>query len=156
LRELENLDYDVYVLQESHVSDKRQADIIARCWRGKCLWSFCTGKSGGVAIFFSANISGSVCRFIYDSDGRILSVLISIGELMLNVVNIYAPNLVSDRKSFFSCLHQFFISQRELIIGGDFNCVDSTSDRLNSDNVHSSEKISLSSLKSNFLLTNLA
>ena len=48
-----------------------------------------------------------------------------IGEIMVNIVNIYAPNLVSDCKSFFSCLHHF-ISQSELIIGGDFNCVDSS------------------------------
>lgn len=53
LRKLESLDYDVYFLQETHVSDKRKADAIARLWHGKCLWSFCIGKSGGVAIVFS-------------------------------------------------------------------------------------------------------
>lgn len=155
LRELESLDYDVYLLQETHVSDKQQADAIARLWHGKCLWSFSTGKSGGVAFFFSPRFSGSVLRFVFDSGGRILSVLIKIGDVMVNIVNIYAPNLVSDRKSFFSDLHHYFISRGELIIGGDFNCVDSVSDKLNSDNVLSSDKTSLSSLKSSFLLTDV-
>ena len=73
-----------------------------------------------------------------------MSVLASIREIMLNIVNIYAPNVVSDQKSFFSCLHHYFISQGKLIVSGDFNCVDSTSDKLHSDSVHSSEKASLS------------
>ena len=108
-----------------------------------------------MAVFFSSKFSGSVLRFIFDSDGCILTVLLRIGEIMVNIVNIYAPNLVSDRKSFFSCLHHYFIAQGELIIGGDFNCVDSTSDELNSDNVHSLDKTSFSSLKSNFFLTDV-
>lgn len=65
LRKLESLDYDVYFLQETHVSDKRKADAIARLWHGKCLWSFCIGKSGGVAIVFSPRFSGSVLRFVF-------------------------------------------------------------------------------------------
>ena len=32
LHELKSLDYDIYLLQETHVSEKRQADAIA------CLW----------------------------------------------------------------------------------------------------------------------
>lgn len=82
-------------------------------------------------------------------------MLIQIGLVKLNVVNIYAPNTVSDRKIFFECLHDYFISQGDLVIGGDFNCVGSTSDRMHSNDVHSSDKISLSSLKSNFLLTDI-
>lgn len=45
LRELESLDYDVHLLQETRVSDKQQADAIARLWHGKCIWYFSTGKS---------------------------------------------------------------------------------------------------------------
>ena len=152
LRELANLNYDIYFLQETHVFDKQQGDSFARLWRGKCLWSFGTGQSAGVATLFSPKFTGSIDRFIFDSDGRILSALISVGAIKLNIVNIYAPNDVSNRKNFFSHLHVYFISQRELIIGGDFNCVDSTSDKLHSNNVHSADKTSLSSLKSQFLL----
>ena len=97
----------------------------------------------------------SPCVSFLDSDGRIFSMLIEVGSSRVNVLNIYAPNTISDRKVFFESLHGYFISQGELITAGDFNCVDSTSDRLHSNDVHSSDKLSLSSLKSNFLLTDV-
>ena len=63
---------------------------------------FGTGKSAGVVVLLSPHFSGSVQRFLFDSDGRILNLLFTFGPLSkLNVINIYAPNLVSDRKTFF-------------------------------------------------------
>ena len=44
-RELELLNYDIFLLQETHVSCKSQAEAIERVWRGDCFWSFGTGKS---------------------------------------------------------------------------------------------------------------
>ena len=85
-----------------HVSCPKQAKILERSRRGKCYWSFGTGKSAGVAVLLSPHFSGSVQRFLFDSDGRILNLLFTFGPLSkLNVINIYAPNLVSDRKTFF-------------------------------------------------------
>ena len=48
LRELERLNYDLFLLQETHVSTKRFADEIACCWPGQSFWSFGRGKSAGV------------------------------------------------------------------------------------------------------------
>lgn len=154
-RELSLLNYDVFLLQETHVSCKTQADAFERLWRGRCFWSFGTKRSAGVAVLFSPSFSGKSLRFVFDSDGRIFSMLIEVGLAKINVLNIYAPNVISDRKAFFENLHDYFISQGDLIIGGDFNCVDSASDKLHSDDVHSSDKLSISSLKSNFLLTDV-
>ena len=109
--ELEFLAYDVFLLQETHVSCKSQADSIERVWRGQCFWSFGVGKSAGVAVFLSPNFSGIVQRFVFDSDGRVLSLLFQFNSLKRNVINIYAPNGVSDRKAFFEQLHQHFLSQ---------------------------------------------
>ena len=148
--ELSLLDYDVFLLQETHVSCKKKADSFERLWRGRCFWSFGTGSSAGVAVLFSSNFSGKCLRFIFDSYGHIFSMLIVVGSSGVNVLNIYAPNTVSDRKAFFESLHDYFISQGDLIIAGDFNCVDSSSDRLHSNDVLSSDKLSLLSLKSNF------
>ena len=102
LRELERLNYDLFLLQETHVSTKRLADDIARCWPGQCFWSFRRGKSAGVALFVSPRFSGHVSRFLFDSDGRVLSALVLLGSISLNIVNIYAPNTVSERKIFLS------------------------------------------------------
>ena len=73
--ELEVLNFDIVLLQETHVSCPKQAKVFERSWRRKCYWSFGTGKSAGVTVLLSPNFFGSVERFVFDSDGRILSLL---------------------------------------------------------------------------------
>ena len=77
-----------------HVSCKKHAEEFEKLWRGKCLWFFGTGKSAGVAILFSLNCPGKIIRFLTDSDGRILSLLIECYHSKLNLVNISAPNVI--------------------------------------------------------------
>lgn len=57
--------------------------------------------SAGVAILFSPNFSGKIICFLFDSDGRILSLLINFNHSMLNIVNIYSPCSASDRRALF-------------------------------------------------------
>ena len=40
VNELVYLNCDVILLQETHVSCKRQVEKFEKLWRGKCLWSF--------------------------------------------------------------------------------------------------------------------
>ena len=47
---------------------------------------------------------------------------------------------MSDCKSFFNRLHTFFLSPRDLILGGDFNCIDSDLDRLHIKSDFSADK----------------
>lgn len=110
LHELERLDYDVYFLQETHVSCKRSADLFANTWKGQCLWSFGSRKSAGVAILFSPDFSGKIIRYLHDFDGRILSVLVEIDSVKINLVCLYAPDIVSDCRVFFENIHTFFLS----------------------------------------------
>ena len=123
------MDLDIILLQETHVTCKSQADEIAKKWSGDCFWSFGTGKRAGVAMFVSPRFQGKISRFIFDSDGRIFSALIQIGDCQLNLVNVYAPNTVAGRRTFFQNLHQYFLSPSR-IVAGDFNCVDNSLDRL--------------------------
>ena len=153
----ENLDYDLFLLQETHISCKTQADSIEKGFKGQCFWSFGIGKSAGVAIFVSPKFSGNIIRYIRDTDGRILSFLLDYNSSNFNIVNLYAPNTVSDHKAFFDCLHTFFLPPGDLILGGDFNSIDSDLDRLNikikSD--VSADKRRLSALKSDFCLVDV-
>ena len=155
LRELERLNCDLFLLQETHVSTKRLADEIARSWPGKCFWSFGRGKSAGVALFISPRFAGQISRFLFDPDGRVFSALILLGPLSFNVVNIYAPNTVSDRKTFFERLHDYFISNGSRIIAGDFNCIDNRLDRLQSCNTSLPDKRCLSAFLSDFSLVDV-
>lgn len=92
---------DVALLQETPVSCKKEADRFEKHWSGECFWSFDTSRSAGVAILFSPNFSGKIICFLFDSDGRILSLLINFNHSMLNIVNIYSPCSASDRRALF-------------------------------------------------------
>ena len=106
-RELSRLDYHIFFLQETHVSCKKHVGAIEKLWRGQCLWSFGTGRSAGVAVLFSPNFSGKMSRYVFDSDGRILSVLIQYNNASFNL-----KNPISDRKVFFEGLHEYFLSRQ--------------------------------------------
>ena len=101
LNELSRLDLDIILLQETHVSCKSQAGDIAKKWPGDCFWSFGTGRKAGVVMFVFPRFQGKVSRFLFDSDGRIFSALVQVGACQFNLVNIYAPNTVAGRKTFF-------------------------------------------------------
>ncbi|KAI8521371.1 hypothetical protein Bbelb_011250 [Branchiostoma belcheri] len=58
-----------------------------------------------------------------DTEGRVVSVLISDGESTYNAVNVYAPGTSGERKTFFASLHQYMFPNAELVVVGDFNCV---------------------------------
>ena len=55
-----------------------------------------------------------------DSIGRIISVLVSINNLKINLVNICAPTNLADRKVLFENLHEFFLPADAIILGSDF------------------------------------
>ena len=84
-----------------------------------------------------------------------MSLLIDFHNLLFNIVNIYSPNVVSERKIFFSDLHGFFLSKGILLIGGDFNCIDNVLDKLNCSIVPSADKTSLVTLLADFSLVDV-
>ena len=92
IHKLARSDFDLILLQETHISTKSQADPFSRKWPGSCFWSFGHGTSAGVGLLLSPKFRGEIKRFIVDSDGRILSVLVLLGSIRVNIVNIYAPN----------------------------------------------------------------
>ena len=84
-----------------------------------------TGRSGPVdrrVLPFSPRLTFLVLS-------SILSLSFVFNFSKLNVVNICAPNLVSDRKTLFERLHNYLIIY---VIAGDFNCVDRVMDKFRS------------------------
>lgn len=75
------------------------------------------------------NFAGDILSWRKDTDGRILSLLFSINNLKINLVNIYAPTNLTDRKTFFENLHDFFLPADAIIVGGDFNCYERDLDK---------------------------
>lgn len=79
-RDLVLLHLDIILLQETHVSNKSQADEISKKWPGNCFWFIGTGNNAGVAMFVFPRLQGKISNFLFDSDGRALSALIDFGS----------------------------------------------------------------------------
>jgi exonuclease III len=116
-------DLDFIFLQEINVSSISLArSIEAYFGASKAFWSFSSHKCTGCAIFiFSNDVSYS--KFEYDLDGRLIFVDVDIRGLMLRLINIYAPSKEADRRAFLQSLYTNFNTSRQLILGGDFNCI---------------------------------
>ena len=61
-----------------------------------------------MAVLFKKKCNVEVLSWKKGSDGRVLSVLIKHDDRLINLVNFYAPVVLSDRKDFLSSLHEFF------------------------------------------------
>ncbi|KAI8478581.1 hypothetical protein Bbelb_436790 [Branchiostoma belcheri] len=93
----------------------------SRQWGHTAVWSLGTNSARGVGILLSQKwtlVSSNV-----DSDGRVISVLISDGVSKFNIVNVYAPSTAGERAVFFSSLHEYMFPNAAPVLAGDFNCV---------------------------------
>ena len=139
--------YDICFIQESLVSDSVQIDSLRSRWPGPSFWSPAIGRQGGVGVLINENFDGKVLSWKRDSGGRVISLLLDCQNQHFNCINIYAPTVLTDRKSFFESLHEFFIPAQGIILGGDFNCYESALDKFGGNVCLHNE---LSDLKSNF------
>lgn len=116
---------DVIFVQECYVTSIEDARQWEKEWGGKCFWSFGLFHSRGVGILLSKEIKSS--KFFYDHEGRLVTVDIEINGQSFRLVNVYSPNCVRERKDFFDSIFPHLSCSNPVILGGDFNCVESTS-----------------------------
>ena len=90
---------------------------------GISFWSPGSLNSSGTAILFKKHLNINLLDFKQDFEGSVMSTLVSYGHLKINLVSIYAPNTLHERKLYFQNLHEFFFTGSEWIIGADFNCI---------------------------------
>ena len=124
--------WDVVALQETHhVSASEGEDWAAfgagslLAWPGTTFWCHGTSASRGVALLFrdASPATGVSVRF-QDPNGRVLAVDFTLGETAFTVVSVYAPVEQANRVAFFTdCLAPVLPEDRQLLVGGDFNCV---------------------------------
>ena len=99
---IEKSDCDICLIQETLVSSDQNIKIFSRRWLGRSYWNPAIGRQGGVAVLVSPKCTDEIVSWKKDSNGRVLSILIRVDGADLNVVNIYAPTNLTDRKSFYS------------------------------------------------------
>lgn len=116
--------WDIILLQETHISCLREATSFFKDWNGRCFHSFGDPRSRGVSILLSPKISRMATGFYHDWSGRLVKIDLELSNVTFRIINIYAPNDGADRVEFLSSLHPLCTTSRELILGGDFNYVD--------------------------------
>ena len=84
-------------------------------WLGPSFWAPAVwrraGGGGGVAILCSDVFRNNVSIWQKDHCGRILSLLVKFDDFNLNLVNLYAPTILAERKIFFHSVPYFFSSK---------------------------------------------
>lgn len=116
--------FDVSFVQETLFSCEESIKDFSSRRSGPSFWSPALGKQGSLAVLIKENFDGKVISWRKDSCGRIPSLLLETANTRLNLINIYSPANLTERKSFFENLHSFFLPADNIIIGGNFNCYD--------------------------------
>ena len=120
---------DFVFLQETLAARLDIIESLRSKWPGKSFWSPALGKQGGVAILVSPKTEFEILQWKKDTSGRVLSVLARAGDINYNFVNIYAPTNLTERKRFFDSISDYFFPNSVRIVAGDFNCIESPSDK---------------------------
>ena len=124
--------FDFCLIQEMLCANCHTAAGLSSRWPGSSFWSTAIGRQGGVAILVNPNFQGEILSWRRDSNGRIVTLLVSIGAFKINLINIYAPTNLTDCEVFFENLHKFFIPADAVVLGGDFNCHEHDLDKFGS------------------------
>ena len=115
---------DICILQETHNENAEDEENWGREWGGKCIWSRGTHRSCGVGILLRPNSETTIVTTKHDNDGRVVSAKLQHKGKELNIINIYAPTTPGERKTFKENLRQYKTGDENLLLGGDFNCVE--------------------------------
>ena len=118
--------FDVFMLQETHITDIQQVKDIEDLLNVKAFFSFGTNMSCGVGILINKNIDFTVYSFRHDDVGRVISVDVKIKEKEYRLISIYAPNVPTARVTFLESIENYLSGKRNIILGGDFNFVEDT------------------------------
>ena len=123
---------DILFLQETHVDNVKLAKSIENKLDGKLFWSLGSNNARGVGIYFNKHLDVHVHKFITDPFGRFLIIDANVEGDVIRLVNVYAPNDGTERKTFYTDLYPYFVIPKPIIFGGDLNCVKDTSiDKIN-------------------------
>ena len=90
---------DIALVQETHCESEEKAQEWIKEWKGNTFWSHGTHLSKGVAFLFNEHANFNILSTEIFEDGSMLSLKMAIDGLNLQIINIYAPNVPSERKN---------------------------------------------------------
>ena len=151
---LKHQNSDIIFLQETYFK-KENIDKINVCCKEHGFTAFHSlsdsSHSRGVSILVSEKIDHEVTEYKCDTTGRMILLSIKIGENCFTLINIYAPNVISQRIEFFNKLSKFIDDNKiegdyDIICGGDFNCPLNDNDRVSKNRVKDKSRNTLHDL----------
>ncbi|CAM2105793.1 unnamed protein product [Caretta caretta] len=101
-------------------------------WGDGVYFSHFTTWQAGVAILFSPNLRSKVLGVTEAVPGHLLNLRVHMEGLVVNLVNIYAPQTSPKRPQFYQRVSDFLgtlDSHECLVLGGDFNTTLEEQDR---------------------------
>ncbi len=120
---LQTLKPDVVFLQESHLLEGDKISLKTH-WDGPIFLAPGEVHSAGVLTLFSKRLNSKLVSKLSDPSGRYLNTIVDIDNCRLQFCNVYAPNQVSSRKTFFENLPAVLKGGIPTVIGGDFNSIE--------------------------------
>ena len=121
--------YDIILLQETHWTDELENEV-RNDWGHEVLFSNGTANARGAAILFNQRLDYTLNSVNKDGDGRIISALLEIDDFTINIVNVYAPRTDTERRTFYSDLDSYILTEYNNIVAGDTNIALTKYDRL--------------------------
>ena len=114
--------YDIILLQETH-SHKKCEKIWKSQWGSQVFYAHGESNARGVAIIIKKHVKTIVHRQIADPAGRFIILDITVNNIRMTIVNLYAPN--EDSPLFFQEIFAkiFSFGNDKILIGGEFNTI---------------------------------
>ena len=134
--------FDVIFLQETY-SDVSSEEFWRAEWGGDIFIAHGSKHSRGVMILFRTSLCKEVLKVSADKNGRFLIVNVSVNDEEFCFVNIYAPNDQNQQITFYQkMINSIRCNQTDkILIGGDFNCPLSASDKFGGKDVQSKKAV---------------
>ena len=118
---LKSKQYSIYMLQDTHFTNKEE-NYIRSQWGFECFFSNFASNSRGVAVLLNNNFECKVQRVEKDDNGNMLILDIQIEDSIITLINIYGPN--RDDPEFYKCiLQKINDTENQVIIAGNFNLI---------------------------------
>ena len=119
-----------YLLQKTF-STEQSINTWRSEWGRNIFYNHGSNHSKGVMILVNPRYQLEVIRSTKDKNGRSIILEIKLDNQNLVLANVYAPNDIQQQIKFYQNLNQTLrgFSDRNLIIGGDFNCALTPKDR---------------------------
>ena len=127
---------DILLLQECNIGYKDNYKLYEDRWKyGQSVWSGDNkNRASGVAILFNNQLF-NIQRVERVIDGRVLLVDVEGKGAKFRIINIYCPTETQDRTTILQAIQTLTHCGKEVIVGGDFNCILDVADRRSTSSV---------------------